>query len=107
MEGLIKKDLVEERGRSEGIGRPILYGTTDTFLKLFGFTTLKELPEIEDIEEVLAMERTEDFPPDMQVSMDEVHIDQSMLIGEMPGDSESASLTGEAPDDGEAPSNDE
>ena len=107
MEGLIKKDLVEERGRSEGIGRPILYGTTDTFLKLFGFTTLKELPEIEDIEEVLAMERTEDFPPDMQVSMDEVHIDQSMLIGEMPGDSESASLTGEAPDDGEAVSNDE
>ena len=71
MEGLVKKDLVEEQGRSSGIGRPILYGTTSTFLKQFGFSTLKELPEIDDIEEVLAMDREEDFPPDMQVSMEE------------------------------------
>ncbi len=43
MEGLMKKDLVCEKGRSEAVGRPILYGTTDTFLKNFGFTSLKEL----------------------------------------------------------------
>ncbi len=80
IEGLMKKELVEEQGRSSGIGRPILYGTTDTFLKLFGFTTLKDLPEIEDIEDVLAMEhadvdhadREEDFIPDMQVSLEEL-----------------------------------
>lgn len=50
MEGLMKKELVCEKGRSEAIGRPILYGTTDTFLKNFGFSSIKELPEIEDIE---------------------------------------------------------
>ena len=56
MEGLIKKDLVCEKGRSEAVGRPILYGTTDTFLKNFGFTSLKDLPPIDDIEGVMAVD---------------------------------------------------
>ncbi len=50
MEGLMEKELVKVVGRSEGIGRPMLYGTTDEFLKKFGFANIKELPEIEDIE---------------------------------------------------------
>ena len=53
VEGLMKKDLIKEVGRSTAIGRPLLYGTTDTFLKNFGFTNLKELPDIEDIESVI------------------------------------------------------
>ena len=53
VEGLMNKNLIEEEGRSSAIGRPILYGTTDTFLKNFGFTSLKELPDIEDIESVI------------------------------------------------------
>ncbi|MCI5534074.1 MAG: SMC-Scp complex subunit ScpB [Firmicutes bacterium] len=53
VEGLMNKNLIEEVGRSSAIGRPILYGTTDTFLKNFGFTSLKELPNIEDIESVI------------------------------------------------------
>lgn len=53
VEGLMNKNLIEEAGRSSAIGRPILYGTTDTFLKNFGFTSLKELPDIEDIESVI------------------------------------------------------
>ena len=50
MEGLMAKGLVEAVGRSQAIGRPILYGTTDEFLKNFGFSSIKDLPEIEDIE---------------------------------------------------------
>jgi segregation and condensation protein B len=53
MEGLMNKNLVEAVGRSEAIGRPILYGTTDTFLKNFGFTSIKDLPEIDDIESAI------------------------------------------------------
>ncbi len=53
IEGLMKKSLVAEVGRSDAVGRPILYGTTDVFLKQFGFESLKELPAIEDIEGVL------------------------------------------------------
>ena len=56
MEGLMKKDLVCEKGRSEAVGRPILYGTTDTFLKNFGFSSLKELPPIDDVEGVMAVD---------------------------------------------------
>lgn len=60
VEGLMKKNLVEEVGRSTAIGRPLLYGTTDSFLKNFGFASLKELPDIEDIESVLNDELDED-----------------------------------------------
>lgn len=72
IEGLVKKDLVCAKGRSEGIGRPVLYGTTDTFLKQFGFSTLKDLPEIEDIESAIGI--TEDSLEENteQISIEEV-----------------------------------
>lgn len=54
MEGLMKKDLVCEKGRSDAVGRPILYGTTDTFLQNFGFSSIKELPPIEDIDSIVS-----------------------------------------------------
>jgi len=69
MEGLMKKELVEEKGRSTGIGRPILYGTTDTFLKQFGFSTLNDLPEIEDIEDTLMADVPEEAS-DLQMVME-------------------------------------
>ena len=50
IEGLVKKELIEEIGRSQAIGRPILWGTTDAFLKNFNLTSIKDLPQIEDIE---------------------------------------------------------
>jgi segregation and condensation protein B len=50
LEGLLKRDLIEETGRADSAGRPILYGTTKMFLRYFGFAGLNELPEIEDIE---------------------------------------------------------
>ncbi|MDR0520203.1 MAG: SMC-Scp complex subunit ScpB [Clostridiales Family XIII bacterium] len=53
IDGLIKKGLVCERGRSNAVGRPILYGTTDFFLTNFDLKTIKELPQIEDIEEAI------------------------------------------------------
>ncbi len=69
IDGLVKKELICAKGRSEGIGRPILYGTTETFLKNFGFTSLKELPEIEDIEGVINVEESKDME---QISIEEV-----------------------------------
>ncbi|WP_206458490.1 SMC-Scp complex subunit ScpB [Anaerovorax sp. IOR16] len=53
IEGLMKKDLIIETGRSAAIGRPILYGTTKEFLRYFGFTSMKELPDIDDIESII------------------------------------------------------
>jgi segregation and condensation protein B len=42
---LVSKDLIEETGRAEAVGRPILYGTTKPFLDYFGLSSLRELPE--------------------------------------------------------------
>ncbi|QEK12199.1 SMC-Scp complex subunit ScpB [Crassaminicella thermophila] len=47
---LLEKELIAENGRLERIGRPILYCTTDKFLKSFGLNNLEDLPRIEDFE---------------------------------------------------------
>lgn len=44
LNGLLARGLIEEVGRSEGPGRPILYGTGFEFLRLFGLETLDRLP---------------------------------------------------------------
>ncbi len=44
---LVALDLVYEAGRREGVGRPILYGTTDRFLLHFGLKSLHDLPQNE------------------------------------------------------------
>ena len=56
LEGLSAKNLIKELGRSTSIGRPYLYGTTKEFLKLFGFESLDDLPEIENIDELITEE---------------------------------------------------
>ncbi len=43
---LVEKELIEERGRLELPGRPLLYGTTTTFLRSFSLASLKNLPEL-------------------------------------------------------------
>ncbi len=48
---LIELELVAERGRKQVLGRPILYGTTDTFLRCFGLNGLEDLPELPTTEE--------------------------------------------------------
>ena len=66
----IRCDRVLE-GRSDAVGRPILYGTTDEFLKQFGFSTLKELPDIVDIEGAIDEENGEnDMLYSQQISID-------------------------------------
>jgi segregation and condensation protein B len=43
---LIERKLIQETDRLDSVGRPILYGTTIDFLKYFGLSTVKDLPEI-------------------------------------------------------------
>jgi segregation and condensation protein B len=45
---LLEKGLVEIKGKSDGIGRPILYGTSDSFMEYFGINHLNELPTPKD-----------------------------------------------------------
>ncbi|MBC8580322.1 SMC-Scp complex subunit ScpB [Zhenhengia yiwuensis] len=45
---LLEYDLIEEVGRLNVIGRPILFGTTTSFLRHFGFKTIEELPKVKE-----------------------------------------------------------
>lgn len=45
---LLKTGLIVSVGRKDSIGKPMLYGTTDQFLRKFGMHDLSELPQIED-----------------------------------------------------------
>lgn len=48
---LVAKGLLKEVGRSEAIGRSILYGTTLEFLDYFGLSTIEDLPKIEEFKQ--------------------------------------------------------
>ncbi len=45
---LLEKELVEIKGKSDGVGRPVLYGTSDKFMEYFGINDLKDLPNPKD-----------------------------------------------------------
>ncbi len=61
IKSLLSKGLIEEVGRAEGPGRPIMYGTTTDFLQHFGINTLDELPALE-LPEKISEETPQDKP---------------------------------------------
>ncbi len=48
LRSLLNKGLIEEVGRAETMGRPMLYATTADFLQAFGFSSLDDLPPLEE-----------------------------------------------------------
>jgi segregation and condensation protein B len=59
LHSLVAKDLIEEVGRAEAIGRPILYGTTKSFLDYFGLAGIDALPEPSAVDEDSLDEQTQ------------------------------------------------
>ncbi|GMV06145.1 MAG: hypothetical protein AMXMBFR53_24210 [Gemmatimonadota bacterium] len=47
------RELIDVVGRAEGLGRPVLYGTTQRFLEHFGFKSLEDLPRPEELPVIL------------------------------------------------------
>ncbi|MBR6429067.1 MAG: SMC-Scp complex subunit ScpB [Clostridia bacterium] len=47
---LLKQGFIRELGRKDAVGRPMLFGTTDAFLRRFGLHSLEELPPMPEIE---------------------------------------------------------
>ena len=48
---LMEKELVEIKGRSEDVGKPLLYGTSTYFMDYFGINNLDELPKLREFQE--------------------------------------------------------
>lgn len=59
MATLIERGLIEEKGRKEVPGKPMLFGTTADFLKYFGLKSLEDLPELVTEEAAASLEITE------------------------------------------------
>lgn len=49
---LVQKGLIEEKGRLDLPGRPLIYGTTDRFLRCFSLNSLEDLPDLPRTEEI-------------------------------------------------------
>lgn len=60
MNKLLEYNLIEEAGKMNAPGRPMMYKTTDEFLKMFGYTSLSDMPELPRVEEALEEEPTEE-----------------------------------------------
>ncbi|GGH69033.1 segregation and condensation protein B [Compostibacillus humi] len=58
---LLSRSLIEEVGRKDTPGKPILYGTTKDFLTYFGLTSLEELPPLPEEEETEDLNREADL----------------------------------------------
>lgn len=76
LDGLISKGLIKITGRSEGVGRPLLYGTTDEFLKKFGLETLSDLPDFDDYSEDIQIRDREDSYAQLNMNFYEEKIDE-------------------------------
>ncbi|MBQ3068722.1 MAG: SMC-Scp complex subunit ScpB [Clostridia bacterium] len=80
IQGLMLKGLVEERGRLELPGRPLLYGTTANFLRSFGLETLADLPPLPEEEQQRIM--TEPTLDDVIRESEETETDDGFGFGE-------------------------
>ncbi|MFZ2876951.1 MAG: SMC-Scp complex subunit ScpB [Enterococcus aquimarinus] len=76
---LVGLQLIEEQGRVEGPGRPILYGTTPYFMDYFGLKTMNELPDIQQMEADLA----EEMPKDLFLDQFQKEIAEKQLRGDV------------------------
>jgi segregation and condensation protein B len=56
---LVEKNLVTISGRSEAVGKPLLYGTTDDFLRTFGLHSTNDLPKLQELDELFHLKATE------------------------------------------------
>ncbi len=87
---LMEKDLIKMVGRKDLPGRPMIYGTTKTFLELFGLSALTDLPTLKEIqppssEEILKEEETEaSSPTPEEVAREEKPEDSMRTPDEIP-----------------------
>ncbi len=74
---LVIKGLIEERGRLELPGRPLIYGTTAEFLKCFCVNNLSELPELPNHED---MPKNDELPNQLEINLDDGKIIENQAL---------------------------
>ena len=69
LHNLLEKEIVTVMGRAETVGRPLLYGTTQRFLKIFGLKNLEDLPKLREIEEIIKEIRSKGAEESIQLEI--------------------------------------
>jgi segregation and condensation protein B len=69
LHNLLEKEIVTVVGRAETVGRPLLYGTTQRFLKVFGLRNLEDLPKLREIEEIIKEIRSKGAEESIQLEI--------------------------------------
>ena len=71
---LLEKKLIQIVGRKDVLGKPIMYGTTQEFLKVFGLNSLDELPKLRELEDFNL--ETQQEMPELVIEIDEKEVDE-------------------------------
>ena len=103
LHNLLEKEIVTVVGRAETVGRPLLYGTTQRFLKIFALKNLEDLPKLREIEEIIKEIRSKGAEESIQLEItalgEQIATEPSKDVSE---DKESAVKTGNPQEDGTA-----
>ena len=107
MQTLLERNLVEQMGRAEVIGRPMTYGTTNDFLEYFGIKNLDDLPAADELrrivvqkpESLLTVDPGLATAPPEQLKLDEAGAQtaETSAPADQSGSTETATETGPAP----------
>ena len=88
--GLLKAGLIEAVGRKDTVGRPLLYGTTDEFLKKFQISSIEDLPDYDEVLENLMILNapSQETLFHNRTIMDEDELESETLAGQAAADSQ-------------------
>ncbi|MCH5165780.1 MAG: SMC-Scp complex subunit ScpB [Clostridiales bacterium] len=68
LQALLKNNLIEIVGRKDALGKPLLFGTTETFLKRFGIEDISQLPDRDELlEKIRRIEETAPEPTEEEL----------------------------------------
>ena len=73
---LLELGIIEPVGRKDAVGRPVLFGTTDNFLKRFQISSLDELPDYDELINRISLLRTDSTESDYLYKKD-VYVEES------------------------------
>ena len=80
---LLEKELVEIKGRSEGLGKPLLYGTSEKFFDYFGLRGVQDLPKLKDFElpeNSIGVPSSEEVETPVMVDGETVHLETESIV---------------------------
>lgn len=100
MQKLLELKVIEPVGRKDAVGRPVLYGTTDEFLKRFQISSLDELPDYDTLMEKIQLLHGKKEDGDYLYRKDE-YIEEVSAAQDAPESSAEPALSTDEPQSGE------